>query len=80
MFTKHVIQKDGFPIKIYVNADNSQAYVFPAFGRYFGLHSDTGVLDFALTFLLAKNSTNNVISMASYVSSQEETALINIAA
>ena len=80
MYTKHVIHKDGIPIKIYVNADDSQAYIFPAFGRLFSVQSDEGALNFALTFMLAKNNVNNVISMASYQSSQEDTAIINIAA
>ena len=76
--TKQVIMVDGFPVKVYVNADNTHAVVFPLFGRYFQLRSDINVLDFATTFLIAKN--NNVISFASYQSQDEDTAIINIAA
>lgn len=78
MFTKHVVKKDGVQIKIYVNADNSQAVIFTAFGRYFKLSSDVNVLDFATTFLLAK--PNNVVSFESYQSSLEGTALIKVVA
>ena len=37
--TKQVIMVDGFPVKVYVNADNTHAVVFPLFGR-FGLCND----------------------------------------
>lgn len=77
--TKHIIMVEGFPVKVYVNAANTQAYVFPLFGKYYGLASDINVMDFVTTFLLAKN-VNNVISFQSYLTQGEDTAIINIAA
>ena len=77
MLTKHTIMVQGFPVKIYVNLHNTHAYVFPLFGRYYELSSDTDVMTFALTFLLA-NNTSNVITLAAYQSSGEDTAIIHL--
>lgn len=71
MWTKHVILANGFPVKVYVNQGNSKVFIFPLFGRCFGLISNTNALDFAVTFLVARS--NNVISMDSYNSSLEDT-------
>ena len=76
--TKTIIEVQGFPVKIYTSADNKTAHVFPLFGRYYTLRSDTNVMDFATTFLLARNG--NVVSFAAYQSSGEDTAIIQIAA
>jgi hypothetical protein len=75
--TKHIIDVHGMPVKLYVNADNSHAVVFPPFGRYYQLSSDTDVMTFALTFLIAKNH-NNVVTLASYMSRNEDTAIIQL--
>lgn len=74
--TKQIIQVNGFPVKVYVSADNKVAHVFPLFGRYFTLRSDVNVLDFTTTFLLARNG--NVVSFQSYQTRDEETAIINL--
>lgn len=74
---KQIIQVNGNPVKLYVSADNKTAHVFFPFGRYFTLRSDENVLDFATTFLLARN--NNVVSFAAYKSQDEGTALIPLA-
>jgi hypothetical protein len=76
--TKQIIQVNGFPVKMYVSADNKTAHVFPLFGRYYTLRSDENVMDFATTFLLARNG--NVVSFQSYQMRDEETAIIQIAA
>mgnify|MGYP003388525590 CR=1 FL=1 len=75
--TKTIIQVQGMPVKLYVSADNKTAHMFPLFGRYFTLRSDTNVLDFATTFLLARNG--NVVSFAAYQSKDEDTQVINLA-
>jgi len=74
-YTLYTIMADGFPVKVYVNQANTQAYVFPLFGKYFGLLSDENVLDFATNFIINKNH-NNVISFAAYQSQDEDTAVI----
>jgi hypothetical protein len=75
--TKHIIDVQGNQVKLYVNADNSQVVVFPPFGRYYKLSSDTDAMTFALTFLIAKNN-NNVVTLASYMSRNEDTAIIQL--
>lgn len=75
--TKTIIEVQGFPVKIYTCADNKTAHVFPPFGRYYTLRSDENVMDFAVTFLLARNG--NVVSFASYQSRDEGTQIIELA-
>lgn len=72
MRIKTIIKVQGNPVKVYTNKENTHAYIFPPFGRYYGLNCDTGVLDFAAHFLLSINHSN-VITFQSYVSSGEET-------
>ena len=67
----------GMSAKVYVNASNNHAVVFPLFGKYFQLHSNTNVLDFATDFIVNKNPLN-VISFAAYKSQDEDTAIINL--
>lgn len=78
-WTKHVILKDECPVTIYVNSANTQAYVFPLFGKCYGLSSSDGnVLDFTTNFLLGSES--NVISFNGYINSMEETSVIHLEA
>jgi hypothetical protein len=76
-WTLNVIMTKGFPVKVYVNAANTQAYIFPLFGRYFGLSSDSNVIDFATDFLIG-NCNPVVITHANYVNSLEDTAVIQL--
>ena len=78
-YTKHIIMVKGFPVKVYVTDDNQTAYLFFCFGRFARLRSDVNALDFATDYLFGKPQ-NNVISFQAYKSSQEDTAVINIAA
>lgn len=75
-FTLHTIMVGEFPVKVYVHKDGHQAYIFPLFGRYNSIWSDGNVLDFATTFLLGHS--NNVVTFNAYLSSMEDTAVINI--
>ena len=76
-WTLNVIITKGFPVKVYTNASMTQAYVFPLFGRYFGLSSDTNVLDFATDFLIG-NCNPIPVTYANYTNSLEDTAVIDI--
>lgn len=71
-----VINVHGYPVKVYINPANTQAVVFPLFGKYYQLSSDTNVLDFATTFLVGRSS--NVVSFSQYLASFEDTAVIQI--
>jgi hypothetical protein len=73
-WTRHTLVSGDISVKIYVNSENTQVVVFPNYGKVFKLSSDTGALDFATTFIFAKN--NNVISFWAYTTRNEETALI----
>lgn len=64
-------------VKVYVSEDFHQAYVFPPFGKYYGLHSDGNVLDFATNFILYRRP-ENVITFQAYLNSGEDTAVIHI--
>ncbi len=64
-------------VKVYVSADFHQAYVFPPFGKYYGLHSDGNVLDFATNFILYKGP-ENVITFQAYLNSGEDTDVIQL--
>ena len=67
----------GYPVKVYVDQEDRNCYIFPLFGRYYSLGSDQGALDFATDFLLNK-SQNNVVSFQSYVNSLENTMPIYV--
>ncbi len=71
---KVVIDFEGYPQKIYVSQDKSQAIVFPAFGRYYTIWSDKSALDLAITIIF--HSTNKEISYTQYLSAQEDTSAI----
>lgn len=73
-WTKHVITKQGFPVKVYIKADS--AVIFYCFGRYTKCQSDSNVLDFVTDFLLG--NSQNVISFGNYMNCMEDTAVINI--
>lgn len=75
MWTKQILMTDGFPVKVYVNASNTECVVFPLFGRYYRLASENA-LDFATTFIVAKH--NNVVTFASYQHSSEDTVNLHI--
>lgn len=74
---KVIIMVDGYPVKVYTNASNTVAYVFPGFGRCYTLSSDQGVLDFATDFLLSKHKTN-IVSFQGYLNSLEDTIMTHI--
>lgn len=78
MWTKHVIYKQGFPIKVYVNEDNTRAVMFFCFGRYSTLRSDVSALDFAISIIFHKGN-NGVLTFEAYNISMEDTAIIKIA-
>ena len=76
MWTKHVLEVRGFPVKVYVSEDGHQAVMFFLFGKYSRLYSDENVLDFATDFLCG--NSNNVMSFSSYQTSLEDTAVIEL--
>jgi hypothetical protein len=71
---KTIIDFNGFPVKVYTNEANTQAIVFPPFGKYFSVSSDRSALDFAVTFIFFTSS--NEVSYTQYLSSQEDTSII----
>lgn len=73
-WTRHIITKQGFPIKVYIK-ENS-AVIFYCFGRYSKCQSDDNVIDFVTDFLFGNGQ--NFVSFNSYVSAIEDTAVINI--
>ena len=81
-WTKVFLHKDGFPIKAYVNKDNTKAYVFPLFGRYYGIDSDKSAIGLCFTAIFHVSSQNNLnstremLTFDQYLSSQENTAVI----
>ena len=75
-----MLEKDGFPVKVYVNSDDSRCAVFPLFGRYHTVSSDKSALDLCIQILFHRSSDYDqpcgVVSFAQYQSSQEDTAVI----
>lgn len=61
--------------KVYTNKNNTQAVVFPPFGKYFSVRSDRSAFDLALSFIFLV--PNREVSYSQYLSSQEETAIIH---
>ena len=76
-WTLNVIVVQGFPVKVYTDAACHQAYVFPLFGKYYGLHTDGNVLDFATDFLMGRCELTP-FTHSNYLNSLEDTAVINI--
>lgn len=77
---KVIIEKDGCPVKVYVNETDTRCVVFPLFGRYHSVSSDKSALDLFIEVLFHKFSDFDVpagvVTYTSYVSSQEDTAII----
>lgn len=77
---KVILDKDGSPVKVYVNEDDSRAIMFPLFGKYFSFSSDVSALDLAVQIIYHKFSDNepipSLLTYRSYLSSQEDTAII----
>lgn len=74
-YTLHIILVETSQVKVYVNEGNSQAIVFPSFGRYYRVSSDTNALDLATSLLF--HVTHN-ITYNSYINSLEDTAVIEL--
>jgi UDP-galactopyranose mutase len=72
---KHVITIQDMPVKVYVNADDTRAILFPLFGRYIMITAESNVLDFTRDFILSANFNGQFIDTAI---SLEDTAIINI--
>ena len=79
-WTKVMLEKDGFPVKVYVNEDDSSCYVFPLFGRYHGVHSDKSALDLCIQIMFhvahEYEHPGGICTYAQYESSKEDTAII----
>ncbi len=71
-WTKHIISG----AKVYVNATNTVAVVFPPFGRCHKL-SSSQALDFATDFIIGSDNEYSV-SYVSYLNSLEDTVAIQI--
>lgn len=76
-WTKHIIEVKGFPVKAYVNSNNTEAVLFFLFGRYMCLRSDINVLDFTTNFLVGRD-TSYPVTYSNYLNGQEDTAVIQI--
>lgn len=72
---KVVVHVSEYPVTIYVNSQDTRAIVFPAFGRFYGLWSDDSALTMAVSFVINPPS-KEIVTHASYLSSQEDTAII----
>lgn len=79
-WTKVILHKEEFPIKVYVSEDGHQAVVFPLFGKYFGVYSDKSALDLTIQVIFHVCSDipipAGVHTYKQYVDSQEDTAVI----
>jgi hypothetical protein len=77
---KVILEKDGFPIKVYVNCDDSRCAIFPLFGKYHTVTSDKSALDLCIHLIFhVYKETSPVAGMttyAQYISSKEDTAFI----
>lgn len=84
MWSKVVLHKEGFPITVYVNADDTRCVTFPLFGKYFQFSSDTSALDLCVqvTFHVSSdwNPVPRISTYAQYENSQEDTAILPMAA
>ena len=63
-----------YPVSVYVNETDTRAVVFPLFGRFYGVWSDTSAIDLVTTLLFLNPS--RTITYTQYVNSQEDTAII----
>ena len=77
---KVILEKDGFPVKVYVNEDDTHCVVFPLFGKYHGVYSDKSALDLCVQVMFHVSSDwshpGGVTTYAQYESSTEDTAII----
>jgi hypothetical protein len=77
---KVILHKDDMPVRVYVNADDTRAIVFPLFGRYFVVNSDKSALDLFVEILFHIPSDDAIPSgirnYSQYVNSQEDTQVI----
>lgn len=74
-WTKVVIHVHEYPVTIYVNSKDTRAVIFPAFGRFYVLWSDSSVTTMAVSFVINPPS-KEVMTHERYLSSQEDTAII----
>lgn len=75
-WTKHTFTVRNFPVKAYIHNNKAEAVIFFPFGRYIRLSTNTNILDFVSDFLFGNGS--NIISFQGYVSSMDDTSLIQI--
>lgn len=77
---KITLHKDGWPVKVYVNQDDTYCVVFPLFGKYHGVYSDVSAIDFCIEIMFHRGSDSvvpaGVCGYSQYLSSQEDTAVI----
>jgi hypothetical protein len=75
-----MLEKDGFPVKVYVNHDDSRCIVFPLFGRYHGVNSDKSALDLCIQIMFhvchEYEHPGGVTTFAQYESCKEDTQII----
>ena len=78
-WTKVVLQKGDVPVKVYVNREDTRCFVFPLFGKYYGVHSDKSAIDLCIQimFHIATEYPNpgGIRTLDQYISSQEDTAI-----
>jgi hypothetical protein len=80
-WTLHTILVETYPVKVYVNHNNTIAVVFPLYGRYYRLRSDVNALDLTCSMLFHKTVDDisyNTISYSSYLNSLEDTVSIDL--
>jgi len=79
-WTKVMLEKDGFPVKVYVNPDDSRCAVFPLFGKYHTVSSDKSALDLCIQLMFHKSSeygsSTGIETFGQYCRSSEDTAII----
>lgn len=75
-WTLNKINIDGYTVKVYVNKHNTLAVIFPLFGRYFRINSDSNnALDLAVGILF---HTANNITYTGYLNSLDDTLEIEL--
>lgn len=79
-WTKIILEKQGWPVKVYVNHDDSRCVIFPLFGRYSVCSSDKSALDLWIMLMFHVSSetgeTYGVKNFGEYCRSSEDTAII----
>lgn len=81
-WNKIILHKQGMPIKVYINQDQSCAVVFCLFGKYSTFRSDKSALDLAVEIIFHVISDDSIPQMmysySQYLNCQEDTVNLRL--